>query len=219
MVDAIVGALPQPAVVDAILTADVMLGCTDQQHSRLAISDIATRYLVPAMDTGVVLEGDQGRVTAQVIQFVRFLPADPCALCRSMIDPSRISQELMHPQERNRREAAARDARASGGNGDAYWHEIPQLNTVGYLTTIAGAMLAGYAIGWLTGTFQLPFERLQMNLCAPFLDVTDQKQTARQECTCQHVRGWADQAASDALITAPDHWSPPEVISTRTLGS
>src|SRR5208282_6802257 len=81
----ICGRLPQKEVVDAVVTADVVLGCTDQQHSRLALSDLAFRYLVPSIDCGVVLEGKDGNVTAQVAQFVRFLAADPCALCREMI--------------------------------------------------------------------------------------------------------------------------------------
>ena len=42
-VQAYVGALPQAAVLDALVTADVALGCTDNQHSRLALSDLALR--------------------------------------------------------------------------------------------------------------------------------------------------------------------------------
>jgi hypothetical protein len=86
-----VASLPQDETVDALTTADVALGCTDQQHSRLALSDLAVRYLVPAIDCGVLLEGKDGSVTGQVVQLVRFLAADACALCRGMIDPTRLS--------------------------------------------------------------------------------------------------------------------------------
>jgi molybdopterin/thiamine biosynthesis adenylyltransferase len=81
-VTAICGRLPQKEVIDECVTADFVLGCTDKQHSRLALSDLAFRYLVPSIDCGVLLEGKEGRVTGQVAQFVRFLAADPCALCR-----------------------------------------------------------------------------------------------------------------------------------------
>jgi hypothetical protein len=202
----IVGALPQPEVVDAVLRADVVVGCTDSQHSRLALSDLAVRYLMPAIDCGVMLEGADGTVTGQVAQFVRFLAADPCALCRGMIIPERLKQELMDEEEKKQRRAAAADARLKGENAGAYWLEEPQLNTVGYLTTAAGAMAAGYAIGWLTGRFEPPFSRLQMNLVAPFYDVTDVQGEARTYCACRRVRGWADQAAADAFVTAPSHW-------------
>jgi len=212
VVEGFIGALPQEEVLNAIVTADVVLGCTDQQHSRLALSDIAFRYLVPALDCGVQLEGSQGRVTGQIVQLVRFLAADPCALCRGMINASQVSQELMSPEERHRRQRAAMRASASGDDETAYWTELPQLNTVGYLTTTAGAMLAGYAIGWLTSAFQPPFERLQMNLVAPFLDVTDQDQEPRIDCPCRRVRGWADQGKADALITPPQHWPPVRIV-------
>jgi molybdopterin/thiamine biosynthesis adenylyltransferase len=205
-VDSFVGALPHSAVVDAVVTADVMIGCTDQQHSRLALSDLARRYLIPAIDCGVLLEGKHGAVTAQVIQCVRFLPDDPCPLCRQMVVASQLAQELMDPVEKAQRQAAAADARGRGDDGAAYWRDVPQLNTVGYLTTMAGAMAAGYAIGWITGRFNPPFSRLQMNLLAPFFDVTDLAQIPDEECACRRAIGWADQGAADALITAPSHW-------------
>jgi hypothetical protein len=202
------GALPQSDIVDAVVSADIAIGCTDNQHSRLALSDLALRYLVPAIDCGVMLEGRAGKVTGQIMQFVRFLPADPCALCRQMIVPSRLAQELMSEDERARRRAAAAAALAQGREGGAYWSEQPQLNTVGYLTTATGALAAGYAIGWLTGRFDTPYSRLQMNIIAPFFDVTDSIEDARADCACRQFRGWADQASANSLITAPAHWPP-----------
>jgi len=200
------GALPQPVVVDAVVQADVALGCTDQQHSRLALSDLAFRYLVPSIDCGVVLEGNAGRVTGQVVQLVRFLAADPCALCREMTDPRRLAQELMSEEERHQRQAAAAAAAERGEDPDPYWRGMPQLNTVGYLTTTAGAIAAGYAIGWLTGRFDPPFGRVQLNFVGRFLDVADADGDSRPDCSCHRARGWADQGAAEALITAPEHW-------------
>ena len=130
---AVKGALPQGLAVDKLVEADVILGCTDQQHSRLALSDLVVRYLVPAIDCGVSLEGSEGVVRGQIIQLLRWLPADPCALCRGLIDPRRVSQELMSEQERESRRAAAKAANPDGEPDSAYWEEIPQLNTVGYL--------------------------------------------------------------------------------------
>jgi molybdopterin/thiamine biosynthesis adenylyltransferase len=211
-VDALVGAIPQNEVIDALVRADAILGCTDQQHSRLAMSDVCRRYLIPALDCGVALEGRNGVVSAQVIQFVRFLPDDPCPLCRRMIIPEQLSQELMDVDERKRREEAARAARQRGGDSGAYWRHQPQLNTVGYLTTTAGAMAAGYIIGWLTGRFAPPFTRLQINLVAPYLDVTDVDDVAVSDCACRSGLGWADQGESGALLSAPWHWPKPQVV-------
>jgi molybdopterin/thiamine biosynthesis adenylyltransferase len=211
-VDAYVGALPQPQIIEAVIAADVAIGCTDQQHSRLALSDLARRYLVPAIDCGVALEGANGRVTGQIIQCVRFLPDDPCAICRQMIVPARLSQELMAPEEIDSRRAAAERARRAGEKPDPYWQHQPQLNTVGYLTTIAGSMAAGYAIGWITGRFEPPFSRMQMNLAASFFDVTDSPREPNPECSCVRARGYADQGAADALVSAPTHWPPAAMV-------
>jgi molybdopterin/thiamine biosynthesis adenylyltransferase len=211
-VEALLGSMPQEDVLDAVVSADALLGCTDQQHSRLAMSDTARRYLIPALDCGVVLEGRGGVVSAQVIQFVRFLPDDPCPLCRRMIIPEQLAQELMDPDERRRRISAARTAMEHGQEGGAYWRDQPQLNTVGYLTTTAGALAAGYVIGWLTGRFMPPFTRLQMNLVAPFLDVTDVDDAPRVDCACRTGLGWADQGAAGALVTSPWHWPKTESL-------
>ena len=209
---AVRGALPQKLAVDKLVEADVILGCTDQQHSRLALSDLVVRYLVPAIDCGVALEGSEGVVRGQIIQLLRWLPADPCAVCRRLVNPRRVSQELMSAEERESRRVAAYAANPGGEPDSAYWEEIPQLNTVGYLTTTAGALAAGYAIGWITGRFEPPFERLQMNLLGYEFEVIAWEDVASDECACRRVRGWADQGYAEAWVSAPEHWPSAEVL-------
>jgi hypothetical protein len=116
------------------------------------------------------------------------LSGDVCALCRQMVVPNRLQQELMSDDDRKQRQRAAAEAVGRGEDPNPYWQERPQLNTVGYLTTTAGALVAGYAIGWLSGRFNPPFERLQMNLVAPYLDVTDSPAPAREHCPCRRGR-------------------------------
>jgi hypothetical protein len=140
---------------------------------------------------------------------VRFLSSDPCALCRGMIVPSTISQELMSEEERKLRQDNAEQAQLRGENPHQYWLREAQLNTVGFLTTMAGSMAAGYAIGWLTGRFEPPFSRLQMNLLSEGFDVTDSAEIPRVECSCRKIRGWSDQAIAEAFLSAPSHWPEP----------
>ena len=64
-------------------------------------------------------------------------------------------------------------------------------------------------MGWITGRFEAPFSRLQMNLSAPYFDVTDVDSEALESCPCRRMRGWSDQAEGDALITPPKHWALP----------
>jgi hypothetical protein len=124
-----------------------------------------------------------------------------------MITQWMVDQELMSEAERAERQAAAADAEARNELVNPYWRRMPQLNTVGYLTTAAGGIVAGYAIGLLTGRFAVPFSKLLMNLSAAWLDVTDDAVDPRPYCQCRKTRGMADQA--EAFITAPSHWPAP----------
>lgn len=207
-----VGRVPQARIVDALARANVILGCTDQQHSRLALSEISFRYLVPLIDCGVSLEGANGRITGQTIQLVHFKCESPCVLCRNMIDHQRVSQELMSAEERASRRAAAADAERRGEKPDPYWQREAQLNTVGYLTTAAGALAAGNALGILTGTFEPGFSRMQLNAFNAPVDLVDWRQDYRSNCVCRRVVGYADLAIVDRLITPPGHWPAVEIV-------
>jgi len=204
-----IGAIPQQQVVDAVLGSDLALGCTDQQHSRLALSELAFRYLLPSIDCAVSMEGADGKVTGQTIQLTWFLPSSPCVLCRNMVNSQRLAQELMCEDERNLRIAAARDAQARGEDPNPYWVGVPQLNTVGYLTTAAASIAVGYAIGLLTDRFRSPNNRLQLNPFARFPEVLAWDDPQRVDCPCRCRKGWADQGNADGLITAPAHWPMP----------
>lgn len=103
----------------------------------------------------------------------------------------------------------SRKALQQGEDPNPYWAGSPQLNTVGYLTGVAGSMAAGYAIGWLVGRFDPPFSRVQINLVSKYLDVQEIDDINRPDCSCNSVRGWADQGMAEALISAPQHWEAP----------
>jgi molybdopterin/thiamine biosynthesis adenylyltransferase len=205
---AVIGRIPQPQVMDALVEADVVLGCTDQHSSRLAISELAYRYLVPVIDTAVTLEGRDGHVTGQIGQLVRLLPDDRCVICRGVIRLDLVAFELMSDEEKASRRAAAAAAEAAGEDPNPYWKTAPQINTVGSVTTTIGALAANYAIGWITGRFVPPFSRLQMNLIDPLLGVDDYDRSRADECICQQIRGWADQGVAKSVISVPSHWPP-----------
>ncbi len=209
----IAGRVPQPLVVDELVKADVVLGCTDQHHSRVALSDLSVRYLVPTIDCGVNLEGEGGRVSGQAVRLARFLAADPCVYCRRMVDPRRVSQELMSSEERLARARQAQEAERRGEKPDQYWKEMAQLNTVGYLTTAAGSMAAGYAIGLITARFSPRFMTVDLDLSARQMGAVERKPERMDGCTCGRVRGHADQGGADAMITPPTHWGDAAIVA------
>ena len=87
-----------------LLDADIIFGCTDDNAGRLVLSRIATYFMTPVIDCGVLLsssedgriEGIDGRVTV-------LGPGAACLVCRGRIDFQRAQAEMLSPDEYGRR--------------------------------------------------------------------------------------------------------------------
>ncbi len=197
--------------MDWLLRSDLVLGCTDTLHSRVALSEIAYRYLVPVVDTAVQLDGKDGVVSAEVMQFAQYRPGAPCIYCRGIVDSAQLAFELMTDAEREERRGAAEDARRRGEKADMYWREQAQLLTVGHLTTAAAAIAAAYAIGLITGRFKSPATFYQCDILADGLGYSPVEIDPSPGCACSEVVGFADQGAHRAVISSPTHWPEPRM--------
>lgn len=215
-VTAFVGNVLHENVRDELVRCDLVLGCVDSHHGRAGLSDLAAHYLVPSLDVGVGMDGRGGRVTEQVIDITQYGPELPCAFCRDRIDPVALAQELMTEEERALRRREAEQAAGRGDDPDQYWRRRPrQLHTVGYLTTVAGAAVAGYAEGWLTGAFELPHPSLQFDLGRERLGCVAPPLARNPACHCQRHLGWAEAARSYRNVVIPRHCSPRAVLRSR----
>ncbi len=197
--------------MDWLLRSDLVLGCADTLHSRVALSEIAYRYLVPVIDTAVQLDGKDGVVTAEVMQFARYYPGAPCVYCRGLVDSAQLAFELMPETEREERRRAAEEARQRGAKADMYWREQAQLLTVGHLTTAAAAIAAAYSIGLVTGRFKPPAAFYQCDILADGLGYGPVEIDPSPGCACSEIVGFADQGAHRAVISVPRHWPEPRV--------
>ena len=194
---------------DFLLQADLILSCTDTNHSRVGLAELAYRYGVPVIDVAVQLEGRAGIVGAEVIQFTRYAPGLPCPYCRNLVNAWRLQVELMSDGEKQRRCQEAAAAVARGEPGDAYWRgEPPQILTVGHLTSAAGSMAAAYALNMLAGTAMMPDAHFQIDILRDGFDFVSVNATPRGGCACAEVQCRADQAAARSVISAPSHWAP-----------
>ena len=105
--DAQVEVHPRPITHEAtarnLLDADVIFGCTDDNAGRLVLSRLATYFMTPVIDCGVLLssndagqiEGIDGRVTV-------LGPGAPCLICRGRIDLRRAAAESLSRDEHER---------------------------------------------------------------------------------------------------------------------
>jgi molybdopterin/thiamine biosynthesis adenylyltransferase len=91
------------SVAKGLLGCDLVFGCTDDNAGRLVLSRLATYFITPVIDCGVLLTatpdsrlaGIDGRVTTLV-------PGQACLVCRRRIDLRRAAAEVLTPQERTR---------------------------------------------------------------------------------------------------------------------
>ena len=206
------GNILQPLARDHVAGADLIICCTDTNHSRTAISELAYRYLVPAIDVGVVFESKNGSVTGEIARLTFYSPGGPCAHCLGLIDPWRATVELMSEEEKDRRRREAKEAELRGDNAGGYWKDVPEIPTVGHFTSMAGSLAASYAVGWLTGKFTPPHRYFEFNILAPGFDYVGFDAPCRSGCYCETMIGHADQGAYAALISAPRHWPNAKVI-------
>jgi molybdopterin/thiamine biosynthesis adenylyltransferase len=211
-VTCIAGNILQPLARDHVVSADLIICCTDTNHSRTAISELAYRYLVPAIDVGVVFESKNGSITGEIGRVTFYSPGGPCAHCLGIVDPWRATVELMSEEEKDRRRREAREAVLRGDEAGVYWKDVPELPTVGHFTSMAGALAASYAIGWLTGKFTPPHRCFEFNILAPNFDYVGFDALCRSGCYCETLIGHADQGAHAALISAPPHWPDARLV-------
>lgn len=194
-------------VLDELLRCDLLLGCTDSQHSRAALGDFASHYLLPCLDAAVLMRAEAGKLTEQVGELARYSPDEPCPWCLGRINQKALAYELMSEEEHEKRARAAREAVRRGVDGVQYWGDKPPRElTVGYMTTMIGSMLAGYAEGWITGASEMPHQRFQFDLGMPELGVAPVDKKRQPECSCNRTKGWGDQAKADRSVTKPADW-------------
>jgi len=194
-------------VFDQLLLCDLVLGCTDSQHSRAALGDFACHYLLPCLDVAVLMRAKNRRLTEQVGEIARYTPDEPCPWCLGRINQQALAYELMTDAEREQRAYAAAEAVRRGIDGAQYWgNKPPRELTVGYMTTAVGALQAGYSEGWILGAFAMPHQRFQFDLGMPLLGVVPADKPRKPECSCNWTKGWGDQARAERSVTKPPHW-------------
>lgn len=216
-VTAIVGNMLDDRVFDELLRCDLLLSCTDTEHARAVLGDYAHHYLLPSLDVGVLMEASKGKISGQVVEMTRYTHVQPCAFCSGRIQQRWLEYELMSEKERTDRAAAAAVAIAQGIDGAQYWGgQPPALTTVGFLTTTAGGLLGGYALGYLLGVFSMPHSRFQFDPGMPLMGAVAGRRAFRPHCSCNRNLAAADQALADRSVSRPAHWRTPFFVSLES---
>jgi len=186
-----------PVAENLIASADIIMGCTDTEHARVAVCDYSIRLLIPAIHVNVALEGraSDNKVTGEIMHFSQFGPGLACLHCQSRVNGQRLAQELMSDEEKKIRKIAA-GKENEGDRRESYWLGTPIIPTIGSLTTMAAEYASNCAVGLITGKFQPPHVFLEMNLLAPGWGIMPINFLKRDNCLCQLREGMAGQCES-----------------------
>ena len=88
-----------------LLTCDIVFGCTDDNAGRLILSRLATYFIIPIIDCGVLLSsGNDGLLRGIDCRITTLIPGQACLVCRGRIDIARATSESLSPGERIRLE-------------------------------------------------------------------------------------------------------------------
>jgi len=82
---------------------DLVFGCTDDNAGRLVLSRLASYFLTPVVDVGVLLSSDSSGMLTGIDGRITILsPGSACLVCRGRIDLARAGAEVVTPAERKR---------------------------------------------------------------------------------------------------------------------
>jgi len=87
-------------VARRLTSCDLVFGCTDDNAGRLVLSRLSAYYLVPLIDTGVLLSSTDGVLRGIDGRITVVTPGEGCLVCRGRIDMERARAEQLDPAER-----------------------------------------------------------------------------------------------------------------------
>jgi hypothetical protein len=93
---------PQPEALEALKTADVIVGCLDNLHARADLQEISWRFLIPYVDVGVNVRaindpepgGPHVAIGGNVLTLI---PGGFCMWCCGFLSKEKLDVELVGP--------------------------------------------------------------------------------------------------------------------------
>lgn len=106
---------------DALLSCDIVFGCTDDHAGRMFLNRFAYFYLRPMIDLGLAISPRvEGETVGSMIGRVTVLrPGTACLLCRKVVDPQIAASEELRRAAPKEFERQKREAYVRGGENPA----------------------------------------------------------------------------------------------------
>ena len=171
--------ITEPETARAMRDCDLIFGCTDKQAPRMLLSLLSTHYLIPVIDTGVLISSAEGRITDITGRVTTIYPGEACLYCRNRIDPQVVRFELL-PEEQQERERA-----------DGYAPELPTRSpaVITFTTPVASAAVTEL-LHRLTGFMGVDRQSTELLLLFDKGRVTRSRQEVDPDCQCADPENW-----------------------------
>lgn len=101
-VEAIHGSILDSAVLRRVLDADLIVGCVDRDLPRNLLCEVAFRYLLPYIDVGSEIGGDDRGIVSVDSRVSYIAPDRHCLMCAGVVAPRRLRFESLTAAERSR---------------------------------------------------------------------------------------------------------------------
>lgn len=102
LVTPIVGDIREPSTQGKVLRCHLLINGTDTHSSRAAVTELAVRAALPAIDIGVRVGARlSGQLDALLFERRVLIPEGPCLWCWQRLDAERIRLELMPAEQRS----------------------------------------------------------------------------------------------------------------------
>ncbi|MDE2466981.1 MAG: ThiF family adenylyltransferase [Alphaproteobacteria bacterium] len=99
-VRSVVGDVVHAAVAKELLSADIILCCTDSHGSRSVIQQVAYQYLIPCVDVGSTITTHDGQVTGVYGRVQLLGPDQACLWCSGLLSSEEVRRDMMSAFER-----------------------------------------------------------------------------------------------------------------------
>jgi molybdopterin/thiamine biosynthesis adenylyltransferase len=98
----IVGTILDQTVLAQLNDADFIFGCVDKDYPRLLLSQYAYQYLMPYIDVGAEIGGDDEGIMSTDARTNYVAPGRPCLRCIGLVTSRRLRFESLTRPERSR---------------------------------------------------------------------------------------------------------------------
>jgi hypothetical protein len=172
---------------------DVVFLCTDDHWGRSVVNQLAYQYLIPAVNVGVAIRAEQGRI-AQAVGVIDVLRPDlPCLWCKQFLNSERIAAESMPRRDRKSRER----------EGYVQGIDTPTPAVISITTALSG-MAVSVFLQLVTDFMGDAGEVSRLNYDVLQGTVSRGRTPAADRCVCRRARGFGDlkpmQTVADANV-------------------